>query len=108
LVHRRASNRIETVSNEGSWIGILRELEGHLSDLELPMAKGDTLLLFTDGVTEAENLSGEQYGQTRLEAAFAKVVDLPPARALAVLLEEVQAFQAEQQDDITLMLLRRS
>ncbi len=73
------------------------------------MAPGDTLLLYTDGVTEAQNAAGEDYGVARL-------LDLARQRrrdTLAVLLdaclEDVRTHRglASPHDDITVMAVRR-
>lgn len=107
LVHRRRTRQVEVISNEGSWVGIVPDTRGCVDDSEIPLEPGDTVLLFTDGVTEAMSASGEMFDQDRLVNAFARVADQPLELALAALLTEVNAFQQIQQDDVTLMLLRR-
>ena len=70
---------------------------------------GSRLLLYTDGVTEAENRAGEQFGEGRLEA----VIDGPgwsePAGTLDAIMTTVAHFRgtAPQSDDITMMLVSR-
>ena len=107
LVHRRRSGRVEVVTNDGSWLGVLRDLKGVVGDLDIPVEPGDTVLLFTDGVTEATNAAGEMFGQQRLEACFARLASQPLDALLLRLQEEVTRFQPTPQDDVTLMLLRR-
>jgi phosphoserine phosphatase RsbU/P len=107
LIYRARSGRVDVVSNEGSWLGILDDTQGLISDLDIPLAEGDTVLLFTDGVTEATDADGVMYGQERLEQVFARVAKASLEGALAALLMDVERFQARQEDDVTLMLLRR-
>lgn len=108
LVHRARSGRVDVVVNDGSWLGILDDTRGLVGDLDVPLEEGDTVLLFTDGVTEATDAAGVMYGQERLEQVFARVAGLGLDEALAVLLQDVTRFQAgPQQDDVTLMLVRR-
>jgi len=107
LVHRRRTGQIEVVSNDGSWAGLSPDGLGCAEDSDIAIEEGDTVLLFTDGVTEATSVAGELYEQERLTNAFARVAQWPLDRALSALLEEVRRFQHSQQDDITLMLLRR-
>jgi serine phosphatase RsbU (regulator of sigma subunit) len=107
LVHRRRSGRVEVVSNEGSWLGVLRDLAGRIGDLTLPIEPGDTVLFFTDGVTEATGADGEMFGQQRLEQLFAQLATLPLPELLARIEAAIRAFQPKPQDDVTLMLLRR-
>ncbi len=106
LVWRAAARKVETVANQGCWIGMVPNTEGLVDDLEVKLETGDVVLLFTDGVTEATSQSGDMYGQERLEAAFARVASQPLESALEELLQEVQGFSAKQEDDITLMLVR--
>jgi serine phosphatase RsbU (regulator of sigma subunit) len=107
LIYRRRGRKVDAVVNRGSWVGILDDTAGMVPDMDVPLDDGDTVLLFTDGVTEATNASGEMYGQDRLEQAFARVASLPLEEALRALLLEVERFRARQDDDVTMMLLRR-
>ena len=69
----------------------------------LTLRRGDSLLLYTDGVTEAMNAGGELYGEDRLKRAFEASSEtfLPDVR------RDVDAFVAgaEQSDDITMLAL---
>ncbi len=72
------------------------------------MAPGDTLFAFTDGLTDARNLSGSLFGQRRLAATLD-----PPASSAVALLDQIEECvrkyvgDARQFDDITMMVLRR-
>jgi len=70
---------------------------------------GDTVVLFTDGVTEAMNADNQQFGMSRLKEVFD---DRPPKSAMAAneaVFENVRKFagDAPQSDDITCLTLRR-
>jgi serine phosphatase RsbU (regulator of sigma subunit)/heme/copper-type cytochrome/quinol oxidase subunit 4 len=108
LVWRQAEGRVETVSNEGSWLGLVPDVGDSSPDSFVPLGPGDAALFFTDGVTEALNGEGEMYGEARLAAALARVASRPPASAIAAILEEVAYFTTEQTDDMTLLLVRRT
>jgi serine phosphatase RsbU (regulator of sigma subunit) len=108
LVWRKATGKVEPVSNEGCWIGIVEDTRGHVLDHAIPMDDGDVALFFTDGATEAMSPSGEMFGDERLAQALARVASLPLDVALERLFEEIAAFRAVQDDDVTLMLVRRS
>ena len=98
---------MDVFSNRGSWVGILPDTRGVVEDEELAVERGDTVLLFTDGLTEASNLDGEMFGQDRLVKALAGAAGLPLEKVATLLLDEVARFQAVQDDDMTLMLVRR-
>jgi len=78
-------------------------------DVEIALRPGDTLVLYTDGVTEAHSPSGDLYGDKRLESLLAK---LPPGKVEGVSQAIVQAVnefqQGRQFDDITLLVFRRN
>jgi sigma-B regulation protein RsbU (phosphoserine phosphatase) len=105
-VWRAATQKVETLVTGGCWIGMVKDTNGIVEDLPVPMAKGDVMLLFTDGVTEATALSGEMYGQDRLAESFQQLASRPLEVCLEGLLDEVRRFSAQQDDDITLVLMR--
>lgn len=76
-----------------------------LQEVEVTLEPGETLLLYTDGVTEAMNLDCEEYGMDRLRRCLEKVLDLPPRQVVEAVLEDVARFQGEarQADDLTLL-----
>ena len=70
---------------------------------------GESLVLFTDGVTEAMNPRFEEFGTERLEALLAAATDLSPTSLLTEIYRAVDIFGegAEQADDITGLVIRR-
>lgn len=74
---------------------------------ELDLAPGDTLVLYTDGITEARNSAGEEFGETRLVETLRYSCHLPVESLLRAVVRAVQQFTGgEQQDDITLVVAR--
>jgi phosphoserine phosphatase RsbU/P len=76
----------------------------------MDLAPGDTLLLYTDGVTEAYNPEEKLFEDGRLLECFADGPGPSPSETVAKLLSAVQAFAAgaAQSDDITILAVRRS
>ncbi|GEJ55827.1 PP2C family protein-serine/threonine phosphatase [Anaeromyxobacter diazotrophicus] len=107
LVWRAAERRVETVVNEGAWLGLVREVEGEVPEQVVPMAPGDAALFYTDGAVEAVGREGAMFGEARLAEALGRAAALGPAEALRAILGEVTRFQVRQADDVTLMLVRR-
>ena len=72
------------------------------------LAPGDTLVLVTDGVTEALNAGGEFYGRGRLEGLLRRQRDTAPTAVIANLRDDVLAFAAgtELPDDIAVVVVR--
>jgi len=77
--------------------------------IELTLAPGDLLVLITDGVFEYEAPGGEQFGKARLEALLRAHHTDTPASLADRILTAVQVFArgAPQEDDITMVLLKR-
>ena len=74
------------------------------------LAPGDTLLAYSDGMTEAQNLDGEEFGEEQLMSCMRASTHLAPSDLLERLLDTVRQFStgAAQSDDITLLALRFS
>ena len=79
------------------------------SENKIQLEHGDTLLLFTDGVTEATNVDLNEYGEERLEALLKKSAQDNCQQIIDKVKADVKAFagEAEQSDDITLLALKR-
>jgi sigma-B regulation protein RsbU (phosphoserine phosphatase) len=107
IIYRSALNRTETIPTKGTWLGIADNLEKHLKDTSVRIGEGDLVLLFTDGITEATNGKGEMYGQSRLAHALNQYADLPVRKILGKIIGDIRAFQAEQSDDMTLVVMKK-
>ena len=71
------------------------------------MLPGDTLVLYTDGVTEAFDHRGEEFGEQRLIESLRRHRDQSPKGLLDSILDDVKQFSPhEQHDDITLMVAK--
>ena len=88
-------------------------MAGSFEDVDFPeykvkMNPGDCLFMYTDGVTEAENKSGELSGETRLEQVLLKNKACGADNLLKAVTEEINAFAqgAEQSDDMTTLALQ--
>ena len=76
---------------------------------QLDLERGESLVLFTDGITEAENASGEQFGKARLAQCLTRLAfDTHPTEMLEAVRAEVGAFvgAAQPSDDLTLLIVR--
>jgi serine phosphatase RsbU (regulator of sigma subunit) len=86
-------------------VGLFEDWKCEVAELE--MAPGDTLVLYTDGITEARNAAGEEFGETRLLETLEDCSHLPVESLMQAVVKEVQQFTGgEQQDDITMVVAR--
>jgi serine phosphatase RsbU (regulator of sigma subunit) len=77
------------------------------SACERNLFPGDTVVFYTDGVTEAFNADGEEFGESGLVEALRRHRDLPPQHLLTSLVDQVRQFSPhEQRDDITMLVAR--
>jgi phosphoserine phosphatase RsbU/P len=76
----------------------------------LTLAHGDTLFLYTDGLTEARNSAGAEYGLRRIQTLAARHTGIEPAGLISECLGDMLSFQEgmKQTDDLTLLALRRA
>jgi sigma-B regulation protein RsbU (phosphoserine phosphatase) len=106
LLCRSADGAFLELSATGMAIGVIPDAEYTSETVEL--GPGDVLVLFTDGITEAENALKEMYGEGRLRETIASVRTLPASEIMAAILASVHEFTGDnpQSDDITLMVIR--
>lgn len=96
-------------TENGSPLGIFEAQDYPTQHLQL--APGDSLLIYTDGITEAFDTARNEFGESRLISALQAVPANAEATTLShALMAEVYRFvgDAEQSDDITLMAMRRA
>ena len=79
------------------------------TEATLQLEQGDTLLLYTDGVTEATNADLKEYGEERLKAVLQQHAKEGCQQLIDSVKADVKAFvgDAEQSDDITLLAMKR-
>jgi len=76
----------------------------------LTLAHGDTLFLYTDGLTEARNRAGAEYGLHRIRTLAARHTGIEPAGLISKCLEDLQSFAegVKQPHDLTLLAVQRA
>ncbi|HTV05856.1 MAG TPA: PP2C family protein-serine/threonine phosphatase [Acidobacteriaceae bacterium] len=103
---RRRSGAVERLTMGGVPIGIVDGAP--YEAVTVTLEAGDWLVIFTDGVTEAENVRAAEYGEARLAGVVNTNVGLAPAAMLAMIMQDVDVFvgDAPQHDDVTLLLVK--
>lgn len=111
LVFRAASGEVERLTCPGLALGID---EGAVfrrvtRDFTFHLDPGDILLLYTDGVNEALDIEGDEFGMDRLKAVIAQSAPKGPAALVDHLIASVREFVGDhpQSDDITLIAIQR-
>jgi serine phosphatase RsbU (regulator of sigma subunit) len=103
----RHNHAVQELHRTGMPLGILAEAQWEQKAVDL--LPGDTLILYSDGVTEAQNGQDEFFGEERLLEAARVSLGRPAREQHAALLARLQQFagDAEQFDDITLAVVTR-
>jgi sigma-B regulation protein RsbU (phosphoserine phosphatase) len=102
-----SSSPVRTIDGEaGIALGIMEDAE--YDDHDIQIAERSTIVLFTDGVTEANDPDDEMFGEASLEASLASLGQCSPEEGVGAIQRAVHAFVrgAEQADDITVLALR--
>ena len=101
----RSDNRLERLGATSTVVGLFEKWECSMEEREL--APGDAMLLYTDGVTEAVNGEGEEFGEERLLEAARQHSQLDLEDFLAAVADQARQFSPlEQADDITLIVAK--
>jgi serine phosphatase RsbU (regulator of sigma subunit)/catechol 2,3-dioxygenase-like lactoylglutathione lyase family enzyme len=101
----RANHSCERLSSTATPLGLFREWDCGIAECELE--QGDLLALYTDGITEACNDQGEEFGEQSLIERLHQQRTQPCQSALEAITNEVRTFGAtEQHDDITLIVAK--
>jgi serine phosphatase RsbU (regulator of sigma subunit)/predicted enzyme related to lactoylglutathione lyase len=101
----RSDGRLERLDSTGTLLGLFHEWD--CSFRECDLSAGDMLVLYTDGVTEANDDAGEEFGECRLIDALRRGREISCDALLTAIADEVRRFDSrEQHDDVTLIVAK--
>jgi hypothetical protein len=110
IIHKSSTQKSEMLNSKGLAIGLER---GHLfsniiEEVTLEIESGDVFVFFTDGVSEAMNKNGDEFGEERLSQIVALNNHAAPQKLLDAIAEEVARFSgdAKQHDDFTMVVVK--
>ncbi len=104
----RADGRIEQLKIGGPVLsGALADAAYHVFEIDL--ARGDMLVIYTDGVVEIEDGEDGEFGDERLKMLLQRSLDLPVSEIIRTLIKTTQEFSGSENyhDDFTLVIVRR-
>lgn len=100
-----AAAAVERLAPTSTVLGLFDDWQCSAAEVELK--PGDVLVLYTDGVTEAENATGEEFGERRLIETLRANGQLPARALLEAIESTVQEYSGDEQaDDITVVVAR--
>jgi serine phosphatase RsbU (regulator of sigma subunit) len=101
----RRGGAVERLDSTCTVLGMFQEWD--CCTQELPFSSGDTLALYTDGVTESFNVRGEEFGEERLLESLRRHCEKPAEALIASIIKDVVKFSPrEQHDDRTLIVAK--
>ncbi len=106
-IYRRASDTVEEIELGGAWLGLIDSLEPeHVPELTFRLEEGDLLCLYTDGIVEHEGNDGTMFGFERLAQLLRRHADRDVREVVGSLVDALDVHKAQQEDDVTLLLIR--
>jgi serine phosphatase RsbU (regulator of sigma subunit)/predicted enzyme related to lactoylglutathione lyase len=101
----RGNDAVERLDATGTVLGLFEDWDCEMGERRI--CSGDTLALYTDGITEAFNNAEEEFGEERLVAALRKHGARCSRELLEAIVDEVRGFSPrEQRDDITMIVAK--
>jgi len=106
LLWQESTGQCRRLDAEGLIIGVKREFPYEQESVDL--AQGDLLLLYTDGIIEAANHTGELFGEQRLTELLRESHSLTPQDLIETILQQVRMFTGLHgfSDDVSLVVMR--
>ncbi len=103
-------NHIRVLSPEGAALGILPDEFAEFESICIALDPGTTVLMFSDGITEATDAAGAEFGMSRLTEAFRTACEggMSIRAVLESVTRAVSDFELEQNDDQTLVVIRQT
>ncbi len=108
MLYNKEANEIELLRKGGLLLGCLDEVFNYEVG-EIVFAEGDTLIMFTDGVSEAQNNRGEEFTEARLESLIKEYHKYNAELLVEKIISEVEehSFKSNYYDDITIVGLKK-
>ncbi len=105
LLYRAATKSIEVVATPGTWLGAKKDIKAVTVESTLKLEPGDLMILYTDGITETRNTSGEFF-QGQFGDAIVAQADRPVDAIRDHVMQRLRQWSAGQEDDWTLVVFR--
>jgi sigma-B regulation protein RsbU (phosphoserine phosphatase) len=107
FLYRKHKNTFETLESTGIPLGMMDDFE-YQEGQEIELEMGDILVLSTDGITEAMNPEGEQFGAERLREVIQQGVNKSANQIVKDCYDQLQKFcrGTPQRDDLTLVIIK--
>lgn len=110
--YHSATDQINIIKTEnlGMYVGLVENIDRHINEVTLPFGHKDILVFYTDGLTEAENQSGDFYGEDRIYQIIKKHSNQNSQFILNAIYDDVYKFieNRELLDDISVVIIKNN
>ncbi len=106
LICRAKDGKCEIVPTPGTWMGAIANVSRSITDSTAKLEPGDLMVLYTDGVIEAHNPQGEQFGLDRVIELVEKHHADEPELVVQTIVQAALQWGPVQDDDVTLLAIR--
>jgi serine phosphatase RsbU (regulator of sigma subunit) len=108
IIYRAARGECEVIETSGVWLNVMPEVSDITENSEFTLEVGDTLVLYTDGLTEARNRQGELLDIPRLMDIVSVHATKDPVAMRDAIMQDVLAWCDQvRDDDMSLVVVRR-
>ncbi|MBK8397821.1 MAG: SpoIIE family protein phosphatase [Leptospiraceae bacterium] len=106
-IHSAESDDVRELNQKGKLLGLFPEI--HTENIELPIQKGDRIVLYTDGIIEARNSNDEMFGDELFVGYIRKHSKMKPGDFAKLVMNDVKSWignsTSNHNDDVTLMII---
>jgi phosphoserine phosphatase RsbU/P len=106
VIWRKATGECEQLRTLGPWLGVLPDVGAVTVDQSCRLERGDLMVLYTDGVTEAMNEAREQFGIERLCEVVRAHAERPVGEVVQRVCDRIDEWHSQQVDDVTVLVIR--
>lgn len=106
LIWRARDGKCEILPTPGTWMGAIANVSRSIKDSTAKLEAGDLMVLYTDGLIEAQNPQGQQFGLDRTIEMVEALGKEEPQKVVQAIVEAAMSWGPVQEDDITLLALR--
>ncbi len=111
LFYKSRDGKVEEIRPSGMAVGMVESelFDSSVGEISFKLESGDALTLYTDGISEAQNSSGEEFSKIRLEKILQNLNTKTAAEINEGMISEMEKFsKGAKSDDITLLTIKKS
>jgi len=109
IIRKSGKTEIIDTMELGFYVGLMPDISDKIGHLETKLYPGDLMILYSDGITEAESIEHVQFGQERICATVRKYAGLPTKKIVDKFMKDLFNYMGDTviQDDISLVIIRQ-